>query len=84
MTRPIIRSMVERTQSTNARSDRQWGPIGTPDGSLGLKHIHGGFGIITMQDLAWAVFKVVDQNTKADIATFASIDELIAAGWVVD
>lgn len=60
------------------------GPIGTPDGSLGLKHIHGGFGIITMQDLAWAVFKVVDRNTKADIATFASIDELIAAGWAVD
>lgn len=60
------------------------GPIGTPDGSLGLKHIHGGFGIITMLDLAWAVFKIVDRNTKADIATFASVDELIAAGWAVD
>ncbi len=60
------------------------GPIGSPDGSLGLKHVDGGFGIITMLDLAWAVLRIVDRRTKAEIATFASIDDLIAAGWAID
>ena len=76
--------MVERTQSANARSDRQWRPDRHARRQSRPQAIHGAFGIITMQDLAWAVFKVVDRNTKADIATFASIDELIAAGWAVD
>lgn len=60
------------------------GPVGTPDGSLGLRHIDGGFGIVTMLDLAWGRLRVIDRKTKADIATFASIDDLLAAGWAVD
>lgn len=60
------------------------GPIGTPDGSLGLGHIDGGFGIITMFDLANGVLRIVDRKTEAEIVTFTSVDDLIAAGWAVD
>ncbi len=59
------------------------GPIGTPDGSLALKHIASGFGIITEDDLVNGVLRVVDRETKAE-TTFASVDELIAAGWAID
>ena len=60
------------------------GPVGTPDGSLPFKHIASGFGIITEDNLVNGVFRIVDRRTKAEIATFASIGELIAAGWAVD
>ena len=60
------------------------GPIGTPDGSLPLKHITSGFGIITEDNLVNGVFRIVDQKTKAEIAIFASVDDLIAAGWAID
>ena len=54
-----------------------------PVGSLHLKHIELGFGFITAEDLSNGVFRVVEKRTGAE-TTFANVDELIAAGWVVD
>lgn len=60
------------------------GPVGTPDGSLPLKHIVSGFGTVTEDDLVNGVFRIVDRKTKSEIDTFATIDDLIAAGWAID
>ena len=59
------------------------GPIGTSDCSLSLKNTTNSFGIITESDLVNGVLRVVDRKTKAE-TTFATADDLIAAGWVLD
>lgn len=59
------------------------GPTGTRDGSLPLKHITSGFGIITETDLLNGMLRVIDRRTSAE-TTFANIDDLIAAGWAID
>lgn len=76
------RSDELKTQTRDLIDSR--GPIGTPGGSLSLKHVTSGFGIITENDLVNGVFRIIDRKTKAEIATFSSIDELIAAGWAID
>lgn len=53
------------------------------DGQLHLKHASSAFGIIAGNDLACGVLKIVDRRTGTE-TTFASADELIAAGWVID
>lgn len=53
------------------------------DGKLHLKHAVSGFGTIAGDDLARGVLKVIDRRTGAEII-FASADELVAAGWVID
>lgn len=53
------------------------------DGRLHLKHVTSGFGTISAENLHRGVLKVVERRTGAQ-ATFASTDELIAAGWVID
>lgn len=53
------------------------------NGRLCLKHIVSGFGAIAADDLKRGVLRVVDMQTK-QATTFASADELIAAGWAID
>ncbi len=53
------------------------------NGQLCLKHAVSGFGAIAAVDLQRGVLRVVDMRTKRE-ATFASANELIAAGWVLD
>ena len=58
---PHRRRTIVSTSAANAWSDTlkaqtrdligSRGPVGTPDGSLALKHIAAGFGIITEGDL---------------------------------
>lgn len=55
----------------------------TRDGRLYLKHVTSGFGIMTEDDLLSGVLRVVNVRTGAE-TTFASADELIAAGWALD
>ncbi len=59
------------------------GGVLSPDGVLHLKHIPSGFGYIGLTDLIRGELRVVDKETKAE-TTFASVDDLIAAGWAVD
>ena len=53
------------------------------DGRLHLKHATSAFGTIAENDIRRGVLKVVDRQTGAE-TTFASADDLIAAGWVID
>ena len=53
------------------------------NGRFCLKHIVSGFGAIAADDLQRGVLRVVDMRTK-QATTFASADELIAAGWAID
>lgn len=53
------------------------------DGQLRLKHAGSGFGAIAADDLQRGVLRMVDIRTKREV-TFASADELILAGWVID
>lgn len=53
------------------------------DGRLYLKHAGPAFGTIAGDDLARGVFRIVDRRTGAE-TTFASADEVIGAGWVID
>lgn len=53
------------------------------DGQLCLKHITSGFGTIAEEHLWSGVLTVVDRRTGAE-TTYATADELIAAGWAID
>jgi hypothetical protein len=53
------------------------------DGYLHLKHATSSFGTIAEGDLARGVLRVVERQTGEE-TTFASVEELIAAGWVID
>ena len=53
------------------------------DGQLCLKHTTSGFGTIAQEHLWGGPLKVVDRRTGAE-TTYASADELIAAGWAID
>lgn len=55
----------------------------TPDGHVRFKHIKLGFGVITAENLANGVLKLVNTATGAE-TTFTTVDDLIAAGWVID
>lgn len=53
------------------------------DDQLHLKHPGSAFGTIAGGDLARGVLRVIDRRTGAG-TIFASADELVAAGWVID
>ena len=53
------------------------------DGRLCLKHITSGFGIIAPEHLWGGPLKVVDRRTGLE-TSYATADELIAAGWAID
>lgn len=53
------------------------------DGRLHLKHANSTRGTILEEDLARGVLRVVEDGTGT-VTTFASTDELVAAGWVID
>ena len=53
------------------------------DGQVHLKHAASARGVIAVDDLVRGVLRVVDRRTRAE-TTFASVEELIAAGWVID
>jgi len=53
------------------------------NGQLCFKHVVSGFGAIAADDLQRGVLRIVDMRTKQE-TTFASVNELIAAGWVLD
>ncbi len=53
------------------------------DSQLSLKHVTSAFGTMAEDDLCRGMLRVVDRRTGAE-TTFASADELIAAGWVLD
>jgi hypothetical protein len=53
------------------------------DGRLYLKHAVSGFGTMVADDLQRGVLRVVDMRTKQEM-TFATVDELIVAGWAID
>ena len=48
-----------------------------------LKNINGQFGMISVADWLEARLRVQDRETLAE-SEFASVDDLIAAGWAVD
>lgn len=53
------------------------------NGQLCFKHAVAGFGAITADDLQHGVLRIVDMRSNQE-ATIASVNELIAAGWVLD
>lgn len=53
------------------------------DGQFHLKHVTASFGTIAENNLARGVLRLVEGRSGAE-TTFASADELIAAGWVID
>ena len=55
----------------------------TPDGYVALKHIDGAFGRISLNDLVAGRYTVEDR-ADGETREYASIDALIAAGWVID
>jgi hypothetical protein len=48
-----------------------------------MKNIHARFGYIELGDWLGGKLRIVDKKTGGEYI-FASADELIAAGWVVD
>lgn len=84
---------VETPSTTNDWSDQlkartrdvigSWDILDARDGRLHLKHVVSGFGVMMEDDVQRGVLKVVDRRTGAE-TTFASVDELIAAGWALD
>ncbi|MCY0854063.1 hypothetical protein [Cupriavidus sp. D39] len=70
-------TLVQQTRST-----LQTLPL-TPDGYVALKHIDGAFGRISLSDLVVGRFTVEDR-ADGERREYASIDALIAAGWVID
>jgi len=59
------------------------GAFAMRNGQLRFKHAVSGFGAIAADDLQHGVLRIVDRRTKQEV-TFASANELIAAGWVLD
>lgn len=53
------------------------------DGCLHLKHLTSASGTMSEGDLARGLLKVVERRTGTE-TTFATADDLIAAGWVID
>jgi hypothetical protein len=51
--------------------------------SLGLKHTDGRFGTILVKDILAGKTRVKDQETERE-ESFATVEDLIRAGWVID
>lgn len=60
-----------------------WDVTDVRDGRLHFKHVASRFGVMTESDLLRRVLRIVDRHTGAE-TTFASVDDLIAAGWALD
>ncbi|MFA6920268.1 MAG: hypothetical protein WC216_00350 [Gallionella sp.] len=69
--------LIEETRS--ALDD--W-PV-TPQGVLHMKNIHGDYGKMLLEDLVADKLLIKDKKSDAEFL-FSSVDELIAAGWVID
>lgn len=70
-----------KEQTRNVLEGR--GTFVSHDGRLCLKHITSGFGTIAQEHLWSDVLKVIDRRTGAETC-YTNVDELIAAGWVID
>jgi len=70
-----------KTQTQDAIKGR--GAFAMRNGQLCFKHAVSGFDAIVADDLQCGVLRIVDIRTKQEV-TFASVNELIAAGWVLD
>jgi len=70
-------TLIEQT-----RSALQTPPL-TLDGDLCLKNSKGNFGQIGLSDLITRTIRVTDRRS-GETHLYESVDELIAAGWVVD
>lgn len=53
------------------------------DGFVHMKNCNGSFGTISLQHWLAKKYVIVDQLTGAEF-DYATVDELIAAGWAVD
>lgn len=82
---PADTTKTEWSEGLKARTRDviEGGMFVTRDGHLHLKHVVSGFGVMTEDDVLRGVLRVVDVQTGAE-TTFASADELIAAGWAID
>jgi hypothetical protein len=77
MNNPWSDTLIEQTRSALKSS-----PM-TLDGTLSFKNVDGRFGQIGLSDLVSEALRVTDRRS-GDSNLYASADELIAAGWVVD
>ena len=59
------------------------GCVVTPLGALHMKNLNGSYGKILFEDLIADKLLIKDKKTEAEYF-YASADELIAAGWVID
>ncbi|QOT76584.1 hypothetical protein [Cupriavidus basilensis] len=55
----------------------------TADGYVALKNSDGRFGRVSLNDLVAGEYAVEDRST-GELRRYASVDELIADGWVID
>lgn len=55
----------------------------SPDGNLHFKNINGGCAYITVQNLMKGNLLLVGSKTD-ELHQFASVDDLLAAGWAID
>lgn len=55
----------------------------TPQGILHMKNINGPYGSMRLENLMSNRFLVEDKKGSEEYL-FASVDELIAAGWAID
>jgi hypothetical protein len=77
-----------KTQTRETIADGRLGWFPTRDGQLYMKHAKGRFGTIAIDDLRDDILRLVElrrgEADKGEAIVFATVDDLIDAGWVID
>jgi hypothetical protein len=73
----------EAAQAATRAVLTDWSILTTPWGFVAFKHIDGAFARMADDDVMAKDYKLADRRSGV-VTIFASIDDLIDAGWVVD
>ncbi len=73
----------EAAQATTRENLTSLAILPTPDSEIALKHSDGAFATLAEDDLLAGRFRLTDRRS-GEVSNFASVDDLIGAGWVLD
>jgi hypothetical protein len=83
MTQDSADNWSEAAQAATRAVLTDWSILPTPWGFVAFKHIDGAFAILSDGDVMAKDYRLTDRRSGV-VTVFASIDDLIDAGWVVD